>query len=310
MSDGPGTDVTSRGAGLARVLLGFYPRAWRARYEEEVAGLVQEQGLGWRGALDLTRGAWDAHRHLGELLGWDLSSRLRRTALSTLGAWVAFAVSACGLAKVWEDPAFSLAGRDHAGLTVAAWLMMGTMVASVVAVGIGALPIATAVIAQAWRKRDRVTFGLLGVLPVAALAFLASGWALGHVHIPAVTRSLDHALFVVWIAFDVGLAMACFLSVRRAVRRTDISARLWRWTGGAALAASSMMVAGGLALVGYVLGLALLAPNLYRSHDGLVATPLPYTLLTIVVVALVAGAWAMSAAAGGWRARRMGSSPV
>jgi hypothetical protein len=77
--------------------MGLYSRAWRARYGEEVADLIEEQGLSFRAALDLLRGAGDAHRHLGELAGMNLSSRLRHASVVTLGAWAAFVVAACGL---------------------------------------------------------------------------------------------------------------------------------------------------------------------------------------------------------------------
>ena|SRR5690242_8924663 len=43
-----------------RWLLRLYPPAWRRRYEDEMAALLQEQRTGSRTALDLLRGAADA----------------------------------------------------------------------------------------------------------------------------------------------------------------------------------------------------------------------------------------------------------
>ena len=120
--------------------------------------------------------------------------------------------------------------------------------------------------------------------------------------------SLDHALFLLWIAFDVALVVLCFLSVRKVVARYEVPLRLWRWTSRAALVVSSLVSLGGVALLAYVVSLAYLAPDLYHSHDGLIATPLPYTLLPIVVVALVAGAAAVRAAADGWHTLPASSS--
>ena len=44
-------------------LVDFYPRAWRARYGDELADLVAARPIGLRGAIDLVRGALDAYRH-------------------------------------------------------------------------------------------------------------------------------------------------------------------------------------------------------------------------------------------------------
>jgi hypothetical protein len=44
-------------------LVRLYPRAWQARYGEELEALAAARPLGLGGALDLLRGALDAHRH-------------------------------------------------------------------------------------------------------------------------------------------------------------------------------------------------------------------------------------------------------
>lgn len=45
------------------VLLALYPRAWRGRYGDELAALLENGGLGARDRIDLLRGAVDAHLH-------------------------------------------------------------------------------------------------------------------------------------------------------------------------------------------------------------------------------------------------------
>jgi hypothetical protein len=47
--------------GAARFLVRLYPRAWRARYEDEILALVDETGLSFSELLDLTRGALVEH---------------------------------------------------------------------------------------------------------------------------------------------------------------------------------------------------------------------------------------------------------
>ncbi len=44
-------------------LIRFYPRAWRARYGDELTDLVGDGALGIAASIDLLRGAVDAHRH-------------------------------------------------------------------------------------------------------------------------------------------------------------------------------------------------------------------------------------------------------
>ncbi len=48
---------------LGRALVGLYPRAWRSRYGPEMAALLVERPPSWRDAVDLMRGAADAHLH-------------------------------------------------------------------------------------------------------------------------------------------------------------------------------------------------------------------------------------------------------
>ena len=54
-------------------LLDLYPRAWRERYGDELAELIELRPLTVGGRFDMLRGALDAHLHPGLL-------RVRRTA--------------------------------------------------------------------------------------------------------------------------------------------------------------------------------------------------------------------------------------
>ena len=44
-------------------LLRLYPRTWRQRYASEVAAVLELADIGWRGRVDLIRGALDARLH-------------------------------------------------------------------------------------------------------------------------------------------------------------------------------------------------------------------------------------------------------
>lgn len=72
-----------------RRLLVLYPRSWRARYGEEMAGLLADRAPTWSDAIDLGRGALDAHLHP--------PVRSRIPGLGALSAGAAWFVIAFGL---------------------------------------------------------------------------------------------------------------------------------------------------------------------------------------------------------------------
>jgi len=55
-------DVVSRRRQAARYV-GLFPRAWRERYGDELADLLENEPLGLRARFDLVRGALDARLH-------------------------------------------------------------------------------------------------------------------------------------------------------------------------------------------------------------------------------------------------------
>jgi hypothetical protein len=58
----PGSRTAGRRPPGSRVLA-LYPTGWRRRYESEMLATLEELRLGWRGRLDLLRGALDAWLH-------------------------------------------------------------------------------------------------------------------------------------------------------------------------------------------------------------------------------------------------------
>jgi hypothetical protein len=78
-------------------LLRLYPTAWRARYEAEVARMLDDSSSGPRDVPDLLRGALDAHRHpgplglpVGRIRGWFSVDHLAGIMAVIAGAaWIA-----------------------------------------------------------------------------------------------------------------------------------------------------------------------------------------------------------------------------
>jgi hypothetical protein len=72
-----------------RWLLRLYPRRWRSRYGEEMAGLLASEGRGTRLAVDLLLGALDAHLNPQRVSGptakgADVIKRARRGVLRNI----------------------------------------------------------------------------------------------------------------------------------------------------------------------------------------------------------------------------------
>jgi hypothetical protein len=176
VSADPAPPVPDRpGSGWAPALLRLYPAAWRARYGDELADLIDERRLSLCDALDLLRGALDAHCNLADLLGeWSaLTSRLRSAAVTTFTAWTLFCVAVAGLAKTTEDRAFVSAAQVHAALGVSYVVVQGAFILAGLAVLVGGLPAALVALRQAWQGRDAVLVRLLLVPGLAATVVVA-----------------------------------------------------------------------------------------------------------------------------------------
>jgi hypothetical protein len=81
--------VGTRRGRRAHRLVAAYPASWRARYEPEMLAILDERPPGWRDAVDLLRGALDAHLHPAT------RSRVPAVAALTAGAaWTVVAAAA------------------------------------------------------------------------------------------------------------------------------------------------------------------------------------------------------------------------
>jgi hypothetical protein len=69
-------------------IVGLYPRAWRARYGEELEALLEAGSLGVRDRIDLLRGALDAHLHPARPSPLPVVAALTASALVTTHAIV------------------------------------------------------------------------------------------------------------------------------------------------------------------------------------------------------------------------------
>ncbi len=275
---------------VARLALALYPQAWRERYGEELAALVEERPPSLRATLDLLRGAADAHLHPGGLQVSGLD-RMRNTVAAVLCCWIAVVVAGTGFAKLTEDRQFSRAADAHPLLADARTAITVLAVVAAAAVALAGAPLVLRVLREAWRQRRRplviavmTPFAAGGafLLVTAAVVLLAHGGLPDH-------SALDGLVFSVWAVAGVAAAAACGLGSRAALLGCDLRAPELRVGVRGALAVSAAIAAIAIATGIYTVALAADAPGLASSGSG------PFSIDTAILLAF--DALAMAAAA-------------
>ncbi len=237
-------------------LLRIYPRAWRERYGEELAALVDELGGGarmsWRLRLDVGRaGLVERFRALG-LNGLPPRERAREGSLLVLYAWMLFVLGGFGVQKASEHwQAVTPAAKQ--GLPSAAFDVL------VAAAGAGSLlvlagvaaalpPLVALIRGGGWAeiRRPVLRAVALTVLTVAAAAALGL-WA--HSLTPAQRNGGDVAYsgaFVAWALLGAACLLAWAAAAAATARRLALPAgtlRLEVWLGAAVSGAMAAMTA-------------------------------------------------------------------
>ncbi len=139
----PGRERSRSGARLLRL----YPRSWRERYGDELAGVLGEQRLGIRGRLDVVRGAVDARLHPESPARLPILAAVTASGLATAHA---IALAAQPVPTEWpgylDDALPLIAGSVLAAIPalVGLWLRLGDADG-----GIGRAAIAIAVVGHA-----------------------------------------------------------------------------------------------------------------------------------------------------------------
>jgi hypothetical protein len=190
---------------LARAALLLYPRAWRARYGEEVAVLVEDTGGSVRTVLSL---AWHAvptwiwpPRHLH-----DMDDRMRASLGTVLAAWSALVGVSLVFVQLTQFQGYRPAGHPIIGWCYA--VIDAAVAVSALSAAAGGVPLWLLMLRRARREhRPRDTFYLL--LPVIApgsylAALAATSWLAPH------PNGFSGLLFLdVTIAGFAAAAVAC-----------------------------------------------------------------------------------------------------
>ncbi len=292
-------------------ILNVYPRAWRARYGEELAVLIEELGgarMSWRDRLDVVRAAVVERTHVLGLRGLPPRERAREGSLRVLYAWMLFVVGGFGVEKASEHwRAVTPAAKQALPASAFDVLFVAAGVGSVlVMLGVAASLPALLVFLRGggWSavRRPVLRAISLSVLVVAATAGLAA-WA--HSLKPAARNGSDalySGAFLAWVALFVACLFAWAAAAAATARRLPLPAptlRLEAWLGAAVSVAMTVMT---IATAIWWVSLASAAPWFFDGRPvGSAASALQ---ANIVVPALLMLSASLLGLAGATRATR------
>jgi hypothetical protein len=294
-------------ARLAKLALALYPLAYRRRYGEEMAALVEDAGASPTAVADLLRGAVRAHLRPAAGLEAELGpdDRLRLGLSSVLLCWVVFSVAGLALYKTTEDHAFTVAADAH-GLLGAAHLAIQLLaLVAAAAVVLGAVPLIVIALRQA---RDRRAVERATVLALACLGVfgLAGGALVAVAHLsPAPGDAVAAASLAIWTCIALACGIGCALAGRLGLFAIAVPRDVLRASAACALVVVLGMVGIALATAVYLVALLHDAPGLAGDGNGpLELASVAASLgIQLAVMALVAALATLSARRSRARAR-------
>jgi hypothetical protein len=289
-----------------RLLLGLYPRAFRADYGADVLQVFRQccgDAYRERGPVGVARlwlpaivdlfvgGAADYYCLVVEAWRRNMATdRVRLSAITVFCAYIAFVLAGMGFQKMSEYEDFTTAAKAHALIGVSfSVIVIGSAVA-LLAVLAGGLPLAFASLRYALSER-RIDVLLLFGVPVVAFGALIGYGAIAL----AVTRGETHHITPLDVALAIGFvgvlilgAIASAAGVSLAVKRSQIGDNLLYFTRIPAAVTALAMAAMCVATIIWGLSLRSELPQLFNGDDGLVATNTAVNWVIIVAVMAIA----------------------
>lgn len=289
---------------IAPYLLRLYPRAFRERYEDEMLAMLEQRPLSFADTLNLLTGACDAHLHphLGTSgMGWSermiqMFLTLRRSVLTIFCAYVGITLSGMALQKMTEYDDFQEVARTSPLVGLSFNLVIIAAVVALLAVLVGGLPVAVAVVRSALARKRYGSLFLLMVPVLAFFVFLGVTLLLERLKGSGPHVGLFFGTLIV--AALVSPAALCL-----AVVHSEISEKLLHFTLLAFALGTFSMVVILAATITWGLGLHAFDPQLFASNEGVVRTSTTDTWLGIVIAMTTATSVALVALIRGWSAR-------
>ena len=273
-----------------RLALALYPLAYRRRYGDEMAALVEDSGSSSAAVLDLLRGAARAHLHPEPAVAAEVApdERRRLGLAAVLLCWVLFSFAGLGLYKTTEGRDFEgnvsgggLIHAAHVGIQMLA--LVGSL-----AIVLGAAPLVLAALRQTRERPAARRAALLAGGCVAA--FLGATVALVLVAQAklGLGAGLEALILAAWTLLAVGCGVGCAIAARRGLLAIDVPARVLRLATGCAAVVALAMVAI-VALTGvYLVALIAGFPDLAGEPNGPLGVPGARASVTLQLVAMVA----------------------
>lgn len=299
---------------LEKYLLRLYPRAWRARYEEEMLAMLELCPRSLWNQIDLCFGALDAHLHphLGAtgLAFYErmkqMLTLLRRSLLAIFCASIGFMLAGVGFQKMTEYDDFTKAAQTVSSIGLAFNLIVIGGVALFLAILFGGLPIASAIVRSALKQKRYGSLFLLAVPILAFAVFLGITLLLeaifrpGNQFAPAWHILLERGLFLGTLL--AGIAASAY-ALCLAVVRSEISAQLLRFALLLSIPAILSMALILVAMLVWGLSLRSSVPELFNSNEGIFGSSTPASWLGSVIMMAVTVALAIISLIRGFSAR-------
>jgi hypothetical protein len=277
---------------FVRVVLSLYPRRWRDRYGEEFAALLIDTAAasGWPARIGFIAeaGSWALDAHLHSALGTGgrlMPDRIRRAVATVACAAIVFIVAGCGFAKMIDDPAYTMARRQHAAVGTSFDILRVAAVVAGLAILAGALPLAWAVIRQAIAGHRADLIRLLLIPPAAVISWLAVVLIIvAFYHHPQAHSAANIAVVALIMLLGAAAAVACAWATVAILRRADLAPGLLRpeVIPMAVLSACMAVVTG--ADLSWGLAIRSADGALFHSDNGLLATAMPPSWIAGVLV--------------------------
>jgi hypothetical protein len=279
-------------ARLARLALGLYPLAYRRRYGEEMAALVEDQGASPRAVADLARGALGAHLHPERALAGsvDRADRFRLGLSAVLLSWLLVAAAIFGFAKTTEGPAFRTAAAAHPLLGAAHTALGAFASLASVAFLLGAAPLVAIALAQAGKHREVRRAALAAAACVAALIVASAAVVLVANRDPAPSGGVLSAVLVGWVCVGMACALGCALAARRGLFAATMPTGALRFAAGCATVVAVAMAGVALATLLYLVTLVAAATGLASTPNGPFGNPDTRLSLLLLFLAMAAAA--------------------
>jgi hypothetical protein len=233
-------------------------------------------------------------------------STLRHSLLTIFCAYVSFILAGLAFQKMTEYDDFVEAARTHSIVGLSFNLVVIGAVVALLAVLVGGLPIAIAVIRSALAQKRRGPLLLLAVPILAFAVFLGTTFLLEALLHPGNRLSPAWQMFLsrgVFFGMLIAAAIASAGALCFAVVRSEISERLLRFALLPSMLATISMALMLAATIIWGLGLRDGAPQLFAGNDGIVGSSTTGTWLGIVVTMAIATVLAAVSLVRGFSAR-------